>query len=78
MDVVAKLRQHGKKDQPLKLLCNIKMALTLPIFFFWKMPKNWVSRMMLHGEKKGDGLTVCHSDNSLIFSLDFDSEALCA
>ena len=26
-DVVAKLRQRGKKDQPPKLLCGIKMAL---------------------------------------------------
>ena len=25
-DVVAKLRQRGKKDQPPKLLCDIKMA----------------------------------------------------
>ena len=26
VDVVAKLRQRGKKDQPPKLLCDIKMA----------------------------------------------------
>ena len=39
MDVVAKLRQHGKKDQPLKLLCNTKMALTLPIFCFLENAK---------------------------------------
>ena len=26
VDVVAKLRQRKKKDQPLKLLCDIKMA----------------------------------------------------
>ena len=49
MDVVAKLRQRGEKAQPPKLLCDIKMA----FFFFWKMPKTWVGRTTLNGEKKG-------------------------
>ena len=31
VDVVVKLRQRGKNDQPPKLLCDIKMVL---IFFF--------------------------------------------
>ena len=41
-DVVAKLRQRGKKDQPPKLLCDIKMAKQrryLFCFFFGKCPK---------------------------------------
>ena len=56
MDVVAKLRQRGKKDQPPKLLCDIKMALKRRcgvFFFFWKMPKNWFGRTTLNGENKG-------------------------
>ena len=59
MNVVAKLRHRGKKDQPPKLLCGIKWLKTsLSIFFFWKMPKIWVGRTTLNGEKKGDGLIV--------------------
>ena len=61
MDVVAKLRQREKKDQPPKLLCDIKMALKRRCgffflffyFYFWKMPKIWVGRTTLNGEKKG-------------------------
>ena len=26
VDVIVKLRQHGKKDKPLKLLCDIKVV----------------------------------------------------
>ena len=35
VDVVANLRQRGKKDQPPKLLCNINMVLKhrYPFFF---------------------------------------------
>ena len=35
VDVVAKLSQRGKKDQPPRLLCEIKMA-----FFFLENAKN--------------------------------------
>ena len=62
VDVVAKLRQRGKKDQPRKLLCDIKMAFKRRylffFFFFGKMPKIWAGRKTLSGEEKGDGLTI--------------------
>ena len=28
------------------------------LFFFWKMPKIWVGRATVNGEKKEDGLSV--------------------
>ena len=57
VNVVAKLRhRRGKKDQPPKLLCDIKNGLktSLPIFFFFfgKMSEIWVGRTTLNGEKK--------------------------
>ena len=61
-NIVAKLRQRGEKDQPPKLLCDIKWLqnvvtyIYIYFFFFWKMPKNWVVRTTLNGEKKGEGL----------------------
>ena len=58
MDVVAKLRQRGKKDQPQKLLSDIKMVLKcryLYFIFFLKIPKIWVGQTTLNGEIKGDG-----------------------
>ena len=48
VDVIVKLRQHGKKDQPPQLLCDNN--------FFLKMEKIWVGRTTLNGEKKEDGL----------------------
>ena len=71
VDVVAKFRQRGKKDQPPKLLCDRKMAekrrylFIFYFLFFWKMPKNWVGRTTLNGEKKGDGLTYRQVANLL-------------
>ena len=48
VDVIVKLRQRWKKDQPLKLLCDIKNGLTTSLlfffFFFWKMAKILVGR----------------------------------
>ena len=35
MDVVAKLRQRGKKDQPPKLLCYIKWLKNVVTYFFF-------------------------------------------
>ena len=67
-DVVAKLRQRGKKDQPPKLLCDIKMAEKRRynfFFFFWKMPKIWVGRTTRNGEKKGDVLMMNCQCNGL-------------
>ena len=62
MDVVAKLRQRGKKNQPPKLLCDIKwlknvITYLFSFFFvfffsFGKLPKIWVGRTTLNGEKK--------------------------
>ena len=39
----------------LKELFQLKNGLTtsLLVFFFWKMPKIWVGRTTLNGEKKG-------------------------
>ena len=55
-DVAAKLRQRGKKDQPPKLLCDIKMALKRRylFFFFLENAKIWVGRTTLKLEKIGD------------------------
>ena len=65
VDVVAKLRQRGKKDQPPKLLCDIKwlknVVTNFFFFFFWKMPKILVGRTTRNGEKKGDGLMYVFS-----------------
>ena len=36
----------------------MKNGLTMSLLFFLKMPKIWVGRMMLNGEKKEDGLTA--------------------
>ena len=58
MDVVAKLRQRGKKDQPQKLLSDIKMVLKcryLYFIFFLKIPKIWVGQTTLNGEIKANG-----------------------
>ena len=57
MNVVAKLRQRGKKDQPPKLLCDIKWLKNVVIFFFFleNAKHLWTT---LNGEKKGDGLIV--------------------
>ena len=41
----------------LKGLFQVKtVQLRRYVFFFWKMPKIWVGRTTVNGEKKGDGL----------------------
>ena len=43
----------------LKELFQVKIGLTKSLLFFWKMPKIWVGRTTLSGEKKKeDGLTA--------------------
>ena len=43
----------------LKELFQVKIGLTKSLlFFFLKMPKIWVGRMTLNGEKKEDGLSM--------------------
>ena len=52
VDVIVKLRQHGKKDQLPKLLFDKKwFNYVVTFFFFLKMAKNWVGRTTLNGEK---------------------------
>ena len=43
----------------LKELFQVKNGLTMSLhffFFFWKIPKIWVGRKTLYGEKEKDGL----------------------
>ena len=57
VDFVAKLRQRGKKDQPPKLLWDIKMVLKRRFFLFFVF-FFYTNDAILNGEKKGDGLTT--------------------
>ena len=41
----------------LKELFQLKNGVTTSLLFFWKMPKIWVARTTVNGEKKEDGLT---------------------
>ena len=56
LDVVAKLRQRGKKDQRPKLLYNIKMVLKHRYpFFFFENAKNLGRSDNAKRRKKGKG-----------------------
>ena len=45
----------------LKELFQVKNGLTRSLLFFLKMPKIWVGRTTLNGEKKEDGLSSNHN-----------------
>lgn len=45
VDVIAKSRQHEKKDQIPKPYAVTMLLFGLKIFFFVKMPRSWVSQM---------------------------------
>ena len=52
MDVVAKLRQRGKKDQQPKLLCDIKCLKNVVTFFFFGKCQKFGSVGRRETEKK--------------------------
>ena len=66
MNVVAKLRQRGKKDQPPKLLCDIKWLKNVVANFFFFF---WVGRTTLNGEKKGMALVPIESKTVFLYSI---------
>ena len=57
VDVTVKLRQRGKKDQPPKLLCDIKMVYFYFYFLkIWQKKKKNIWTTLNGGKEEEDGL----------------------
>ena len=54
----------------LKELFQVKNGVTMSLLFL-KMPKIWIGRTTVNGEKKEDGLSLCGNNISRLLKLNF-------